>query len=228
MVTDMRFDSPLRHQWPARVQDAREIQEALRDQVSRRDAAGRVRRVAGIDIGIDRRANRARAAVVVLDYPGCAPLEQAVVHRRIGFPYVPGYLSFREVPPALAALEKLTVLPDVIICDGQGIAHPRRFGLACHLGVLTGIPTIGAAKSRLIGVYEEPGPHKGDWTPLEDNGERIGAVLRTRDRVQPMFVSLGHKVSLRTAIRVVLKCCVKYRLPETTRAAHRLASGDSS
>lgn len=221
----MRFDSPYRHPWPRRVDGARAIQNTLREQVSRRDTAGRVRRVAGIDIGINRKANRTRAAAAVLSYPDCEPLEQAVVDRRIRFPYVPGYLSFREVPPALAALEKLVTLPDLIICDGQGIAHPRRFGLACHLGVLTGIPTIGAAKSRLIGTFEEPGPEKGDWSSLEDRGEEIGAVLRTRSNVQPIFVSIGHRVSLPTAIRIVLACCKKYRLPETTRAAHRLASG---
>lgn len=224
-VTSMRFDSPFRHEWPTRVDGARSIQNELRERVSRRDAVGRITRIAGVDIGIDRKANRARAAAAVLSYPACEPLEQAVVDRRIRFPYVPGYLSFREVPPALAALEKLDVLPDLIICDGQGIAHPRRFGLACHLGLLTGIPTIGVAKSRLIGTYAEPGLDKGEWSVLEDKGEKIGVVLRTRTKVLPVFVSIGHKISLPTAIRIVLTCCKKYRLPETTRAAHRLASG---
>lgn len=145
--------------------------------------------------------------------------------RKIRFPYVPGYLSFREIPPIMAALERLSTQPDVIICDGHGIAHPRRFGLACHLGVLTGIAAIGAAKSRLTGAYEEPGTNKGDWSFLENKGETIGAVLRSRAGVQPIFVSIGHKVSLPSAIRIVLDCCPKYRLPETTRAADRLASG---
>lgn len=221
----MRLDSPVRHEWPTRVDRARSIQNALRERVSRRDAAGEIRRVAGVDIGVDRKTDRARAAAAVLSFPACRLLDQAIVERRIRFPYVPGYLSFREVPPIMAALEKLTVPPDLIICDGQGIAHPRRFGLACHLGVLTGIATIGAAKSRLIGAYSEPGPNKGDWSELEDKGEHIGAVLRTRTSVQPIFVSIGHKISLPTAIRIVLECCTKYRLPETTRAAHRLASG---
>jgi deoxyribonuclease V len=147
------------------------------------------------------------------------------VNRAIRFPYVPGYLSFREVPPIMAALDKLKTPPDLIVCDGQGVAHPRRFGLACHLGVLTGIPTIGAAKSRLIGTYREPASRKGDWSELRDRNETIGAVLRTRAHVAPMFISIGHKVSLQTAIRIVLACCRKYRLPETTRAAHKLASG---
>lgn len=222
----MHFDSPLRHDWPVRVDQARLIQERLRDQVERRDDFGEIRRIAGVDIGIDRRTDRAHAAVAVLDYPDCSPAGQATAHQRIRFPYVPGYLSFREVPPIMAALEKLATLPDLIICDGQGIAHPRRFGLACHLGVLTGIPTIGAAKSRLIGSYDEPGPDKGDWSELRDGDEVIGAVLRTRARVQPVFVSSGHKVSLASAIQIVLTCCPRYRLPETTRAADRLASGE--
>ncbi len=213
-------------EWPTRVDQARAIQEVLRDRVERRDDFGRIERIAGVDIGIDRGTNRAHAAVVVLDFPGCRPLAQATAHQPIRFPYVPGYLSFREVPPILAALKQLPEPPDLIICDGHGIAHPRRFGLACHLGILTGIPAIGAAKSRLTGHYLEPGPEKGDWSELEDRGEIIGAVLRTRARVQPIFVSTGHRVSLASAVAIVLACCPKYRLPETTRAAHRLASGD--
>lgn len=221
----MQIDSSFRHHWPARVDEARRIQEELRRQVERRDRFGTIKRIAGADIGIDRRTNRAHAAVVVLDFADHRPLERATAHQRIRFPYVPGYLSFREVPPILAALDKLTVRPDLVICDGQGIAHPRRFGLACHLGVLTGIPTIGAAKSRLIGTHDEPGLDKGDWTELMDQGETIGAVLRTRAAVRPIFVSIGHRVSLPSAVRIVLACCTKYRLPETTRAADRLASG---
>jgi len=222
----MRFALTRHQEWPARIDQARHMQEALRAQVDRRDDFDTLERIAGVDIGIDKRRNRAHAAVVVLTYPDCRPLEQATAHQALRFPYVPGYLSFREVPPILAALEKLPVLPDLIICDGQGIAHPRRFGLACHVGVITGIPTIGAAKSRLIGDYVEPGSAKGEWTPLEDHGETIGAVVRTRARVKPLFVSIGHRVSLPSAIRIVLACCTRYRLPETTRAADRLASGD--
>jgi len=221
----MAFESAPSHPWPKRVAQARAIQEELRARVIRHDVPGRVTRIAGVDIGIERRSDKARAAAAVLSYPDCRLLEQATVTRKIRFPYVPGYLSFREVPPVLAALARLSEPPDLIICDGQGIAHPRRFGLACHLGVLTDIPTIGAAKSRLIGTFEAPGGDKGQWSPLEDQGETIGAVLRSRTNVQPIFVSIGHRVSLDTAIRTVLECCKKYRLPETTRAAHRLASG---
>ncbi len=139
------------------------------------------------------------------------------------FPYVPGYLSFREIPAVLAVLERLTVRPDVILCDGQGIAHPRRCGLASHLGVVSGLPTIGVAKSRLVGDHDEPGLNRGDWVPLMDKGEIIGAVLRTRTGVKPIYVSIGHRVGLETAIRLVLACTPRFRLPETTRAADRLS-----
>jgi deoxyribonuclease V len=221
----MRFDFTQRHEWTTRIERAREIQEELRDRVVKWDRFSKITRVAGVDIGIDRKTNQARAAAVLLGFPGCELLDHVVVKRRIRFPYVPGYLSFREVPPIMAALEKLSVSPDLIICDGQGIAHPRRFGLACHLGVLADLPTIGAAKSRLIGTHEEPGRHKGQWCELKDKDEIIGTVLRTRSDVRPLFVSIGHRVNLPTAVRIVLQCCTRYRLPETTRAAHRLASG---
>jgi deoxyribonuclease V len=148
-----------------------------------------------------------------------------VVREPTRFPYVPGYLSFREVPAILGALASLDSPPDLILCDGQGLAHPRRFGLACHLGVLTGLPTIGVAKSRLIGTHVEVPQHKGAWVPLLDDDEIIGAVLRTRDGVQPLYVSVGHRVDLSTAIDFVLRCTTRYRLPETTRWAHKLASG---
>jgi deoxyribonuclease V len=137
---------------------------------------------------------------------------------------VPGYLSFREVPAVLAALKKLRTRPDLLLCDGQGVAHPRRFGLACHLGLLLDIPSIGVAKSRLIGTHGDVPEQKGGWTALEDDGEIIGAVLRTRAGVKPVYVSVGHRISLATAIDYVMRCTTRYRLPETTRYAHRLAS----
>jgi deoxyribonuclease V len=141
------------------------------------------------------------------------------------FPYVPGLLSFRELPVVLDALARLAVIPDVILCDGQGRAHPRRFGIACHLGVLLDLPTVGVGKTRLVGRHAEPGPDKGDWAPLLDDGEVIGAVLRTRAGVKPLYISVGHRISLDSAITLTLACLTRYRLPETTRAAHRLASG---
>jgi len=207
------------------VAQARLVQERLRGRVVARDRLGPVRTVAGIDIGFEDDGRITRAAAVVLDFPSLAPREQALVRTRTRFPYVPGYLSFREIPAALAALAKLTVRPDLILCDGQGLAHPRRFGLACHLGVLTGIATIGVAKSRLIGTHATLPETRGSWVPLRDGTETIGAVLRTRAGVRPVYVSIGHRVSLRKAIDYVMRCTTRFRLPETTRRAHHLASG---
>jgi deoxyribonuclease V len=178
--------------------------------------------VAGVDVGF--RNGLTRAAIAVLSHPELELVETAVAHRPTEFPYVPGLLSFREAPAVLDALNKLGTGPDLLLCDGQGIAHPRRFGIACHLGILTGIPSIGVAKSRLIGSHDDPGDTRGDWSPLMDKGEIIGAVLRTRPRVKPLYVSIGHRVGLETAIAWVMACCTRYRLPETTRSAHRLAS----
>jgi deoxyribonuclease V len=176
-------------------------------------------------VGFEEGGKITRAAVAVLSFPDLQPLQQAIARLPTCFPYVPGLLSFREIPAVLGALEQLRPLPDLLLCDGQGVAHPRRFGIACHLGVVTGIPSIGVAKSRLIGTHPEPGPEKGSWVPLMDGDERIGAVLRTRSNVRPLFISSGHRISLQTAIDYVLACSPKYRLPETTRQAHKLASG---
>mgnify|MGYP005857514975 CR=1 FL=1 len=211
--------------WPRTVRQARAVQEALRARVVKRDRLARVRHVAGIDVGFESGGRITRAAVVVLRFPQLVPVEQAVVRQRTRFPYVPGYLSFREIPAVLAALAQLTVRPDLLLCDGQGYAHPRRFGLACHLGVLTDTPSIGVAKSRLTGTHGALAAEMGSWVPLRDAGEVIGAVLRTRTGVKPLYVSVGHRVSLKTAIRYALACTTRFRLPETTRLAHHLASG---
>ncbi len=216
----MNADTPWRNQAAA----ARALQEQLRHQVIRHDELGPVRRVAGLDVGFEAGGTLTRAAVVVLSFPELQPLDQAVARQPTTFPYIPGLLSFREVPALLAALAALSVPPDLLLCDGQGLAHPRRCGLACHLGVLTGLPSIGVAKSRLIGSPDPLGPNKGDYAWLWDQGEIIGAVVRTRRSVQPLYVSLGHKISLDTAIHFVLACTTRYRLPETTRLAHHLAS----
>jgi deoxyribonuclease V len=204
---------------------ARALQERLRDRVVVRDRLGMVRTVAGIDVGFEAGGRITRAAVVVLDFPALTLREQAVARVPTRFPYVPGYLSFREIPAVLAALAKLKARPDLLLCDGQGRAHPRRFGLACHLGVLTGIASIGVAKSRLIGEHATLPRAKGSCVPLRDGREAIGAVLRTRAGVRPLYVSVGHRVSLKTAIRYVLACTPRFRLPETTLRAHHLASG---
>ena len=219
-LTERIGDTP----WPTQIPQARAIQEQLRHLVARQDELAEVRRVAGLDVGFEASGTLTRAAVVVLSFPELQFIEQALALRPTVFPYVPGLLSFREIPALLASLEELSRPPDLLLCDGQGLAHPRRFGLACHLGVLTGIPSIGVAKSRLIGIHGPLGPDKGDFTWLWDEGEIIGALVRTRQRVQPLYISQGHKVSLATAISYVLACTTRYRLPETSRWAHRLAS----
>ncbi len=213
------------HPWPRTVAEARALQEALRSRVIARDRLGRVRHVAGVDASYDRSAGVTRAAVAVLAFPGLEPAAQRVVQRRTRFPYVPGYLSFRETPALLAALAGLRRRPDLILCDGQGLAHPRRFGLACHLGVLLDVPTIGVAKSRLVGTHGPVPEARGAWVPLRDGAETIGAVLRTRAGVRPVYVSIGHRLGLETAIEYVLRCAPRYRLPEPIRRADALASG---
>jgi deoxyribonuclease V len=165
-----------------------------------------------------------RAAVAVLSFPDLQVIETSLAYRPTSFPYIPGFLSFREIPAILDALEKIKNIPNIILCDGQGIAHPRRFGIACHLGVLIDIPTIGVAKSLLIGKYEELPEVRGSWQPLIHRNETVGAVLRTRTGVKPLYISSGHRISLPTAIDYVLRCTPKYRLPETTRVADKLAS----
>ena len=216
----------IEHPWNLTPGEAIVLQRRLAAQVESGDRLpGEIHSVAGVDVGFEEGGRITRAAVAVLGFPELEPLASAVARRPTEFPYVPGLLSFRELPALLEALQQLRELPDVILCDGQGRAHPRRFGIACHLGVLLDHPTLGVAKTRLIGSHAEPGPEKGDWVPLLDGGEVIGAVLRTRPGVKPLYVSGGHRVSLETAIALTLACTRRYRLPETTRAAHKLASG---
>jgi deoxyribonuclease V len=218
------------HAWDLTPKEAVALQARLRSRVERADRIGEVRRVAGVDVGFEQDGRVTRAAVAVLDYPGLALADQAVARVATRFPYVPGLLSFREIPAVLAAFERLRAPPDLILYDGQGIAHPRRFGIASHLGLVLDCPSIGVAKTRLIGAHRTPPDRRGAWTPLLDTGEgdsaeTIGAVLRTRKGVKPLYVSIGHRVSLATAVRWTMACCTGYRLPETTRWAHRLASG---
>jgi deoxyribonuclease V len=179
-----------------------------------------LRQVAGVDVSYDRGSPWLYAAVVVLDAETLAPLERASVRRRASFPYVPGYLSFRELPPLLEAFSKLRSQPDLVLCDGHGRAHPRRFGFACHLGVALDLPTVGVAKSRLVGTHREPGPRRGATASLRHEGEVIGCVLRTRVGVRPVYVSVGHRVTLATARKLVLHLTPRYRQPEPLRAAH--------
>lgn len=214
-----------RHEWVLTAEAAIEIQQTLRQEVITQDEFGTVNYVAGVDVGFEDQGETTRAAVAVLSYPDLKFCDHAIARRPTTFPYIPGFLSFREVPAVLDALEQLKTLPDLLLCDGQGIAHPRRFGIACHLGVLTNLPTIGVAKSLLVGKFGEVPDDRGAWVPLTHKGETVGAVLRTRPGTKPLYISSGHRISLNSAIAYVMGCTTKYRLPETTRHAHKLASG---
>ena len=212
------------HPWDVTPKEAAAIQERLSQAIVTQDDLGPIRTVAGVDIGFTQNNTITRAAVVVLSFPDLELVDQSTAHLPTAFPYVPGLLSFREAPAALEALAQLTIQPDLLLVDGQGRAHPRRFGLACHLGLLSDTPAIGVAKSRLVGVHDEVGEERGSQQPLTHDGQVIGMVLRTRTKVKPLFVSVGHRISLTTAVDYALSCTPKYRLPETTRQAHKLAS----
>lgn len=212
------------HPWNVSVQEAIAIQQQLQDRIVRTDSFGRINTVAGVDVGFKENGAITRAAVVVLHLSSLSLLEVATARARTTFPYVPGLLSFRELPAVLKAVDKLGRMPDMFLCDGQGYAHPRRFGIACHLGLLTDTPAIGVGKTRLVGTHAEPANRRGDWEPLYDGDEVIGAVLRTRINVKPVYVSIGHRISLPTAVDYVMKCTTRYKLPETTRLAHKHAS----
>lgn len=213
------------HRWQVSIAEALAIQLALAAKVSRVNETARVRFIAGVDISAPRAQGIATGAVVVLSYPELKLVEAETVTDKVNFPYVPGLLSFRESPLVLAACAKLTVTPDLILVDGQGIAHPRRMGIASHLGLLLDTPTIGCAKSRLCGTHQEPGAELGSYAELVDNGEVIGAVLRTKAGMSLVYVSIGHKVDLAAARHWVLACCRGDRLPEPTRLAHLAAGG---
>jgi deoxyribonuclease V len=216
-----------RHRWDLSVAEAQALQASLAVEVVDEDRLGEVRRVAGVDVGFERGGELVRAAVVVLSLPGLEVEERAIARRPTAFPYVPGLLSFREAPAILDALGRLGAAPDLLLCDGQGRAHPRRFGIACHIGLLADLPSIGVAKSLLVGRHEEPPDERGAWTPLVHRREVVGAALRTRPGTKPVYVSPGHRVSLGTAVDWVMRCTTRYRLPETTRHAHRLASEEA-
>lgn len=216
------------HAWNVSPGEAIAIQEQLRPlcQQTWDPAAGEVRRVAGIDVSV--KGSVARAAVVALSYPTLEPLDVALAEEPTSFPYIPGLLAFREGSVVLAALERLRVEPDLLIFDGQGVAHPRRFGIAAHIGVLVDRPSIGCAKSRLCGKHDQPGQEKGSYALLCDDHQVIGAIVRTRTGVKPVYISVGHKIDLARAIRYALGCCTHFRLPETTRLAHQASSWTSS
>jgi len=214
----------LEHDWDMTPKRAIAIQEQLSAHVITHDCFNQINHVAGVDVGFEQQGQITRAAIVVLAFPSLDLIESELVRKRTTMPYIPGLLAFRELPAVLAGLKRIKRFPDLFLCDGQGIAHPRRFGIASHLGVLTDTPSIGVGKSRLVGAHKSVPEEKGAWSPLIDKKERVGAVLRTRKGVKPIFISIGHRMSLKSAIEYVLACTPKYRLPETTRQADKLAS----
>lgn len=215
----------LDHDWNLTPAAAIALQKTLAERIERQDRLGPVRRIAGVDVGFEAEGRITRAAIVVLDAETLTPAGQAIARLPTAFPYIPGLLSFREIPAVLDAWKKLLIQPDLLLVDGQGIAHPRRLGIASHLGLLLDRPSIGVAKSRLIGQHTELPVDKGAWVPLRERDEIIGAVLRSRTGIAPLYISTGHRISLETALAWVMRAITRYRLPETTRAAHRLASG---
>jgi deoxyribonuclease V len=209
------------HPWDVSPDEARAIQNRLRAEVRIEPLdASAIETVAGADISFDRGSEVVYAGFVVLALPSLEVVEQVGVRTEARFPYIPGLLSFREVPALLEAWEKVTTAPQALICDGQGLAHPRRFGIACHLGLLLDLPTVGCAKSILTGRHEPVGDTPGDWTPLTYRDETIGAALRTRPGVTPVYVSVGHRCDLPSALDLVRRCAGPTRVPETTRRAH--------
>jgi deoxyribonuclease V len=221
------------HEWDLSYAEARRVQTELAGRVQIVSLRNQPRFIAGLDCTFSRDGRRIFAAAVLLEVVGAGLemgsfelrlVETVSAERETAFPYIPGLLSFREAPVCLEAAGRLGREPDLYVIDGQGLAHPRRFGLACHLGLFFDRPTIGCAKSRLIGTFDEPGEEKGAWSPLRDGGEVIGAVVRTRRRVKPIFVSVGHRCLLEDAIRISLACTKRYRIPEPTRLAHQAVS----
>jgi deoxyribonuclease V len=212
------------HSWHLSPKEAAVLQKELAGQVEICPLPSQIQTIAGLDCAFSRDGRRIAAVIAVLSFPTLEVVEIAEASDKVQFPYVPGLLSFREAPVCLKAAGKLRQIPDVFLADGQGIAHPRRLGLASHLGLFLNRPTIGCAKSRLCGVFEEPAAAKGSRSLLWENGEVVGMVLRTRCQVRPLFVSVGHRAVLEEAAELVLQCCRRYRLPEPTRLAHQKVS----
>lgn len=212
------------HSWDVTPDEAIKIQNELRHLVRVENLSGKINYIAGADISFDKGSNIVYAGVVVLKFPELVEIDRSLVITEVKFPYIPGLLSFRESPALIQAWEKIKITPDIVVIDGQGIAHPRRFGIASHFGILIDRPTIGCAKSLLVGRYEEPGEKAGNYSYLYDSGEIIGVALRTRDNVQPVFVSIGHKITLEESIKIIMQTVRGYRIPEPTRHAHNLVN----
>jgi deoxyribonuclease V len=213
------------HPWNVSYREALRIQERLRANISLTNVTRKVSSVAGADVSYSKKGGEAAAAIVVFSYPDLDLIDEAFVNGKISYPYIPGLLSFREAPLLLEAFQRLRRPPDVVLYDGQGIAHPRGFGLACHMGVLLDIPSIGCAKKKLVGDFGEVGLQTGSTTPLTIAGTIVGAVIRTRRGVKPVFVSPGHRVDVESSIQLVLGTCRGFRLPEPIRRAHFTVKG---
>lgn len=219
------MDVPSLHGWSMNFREAVALQRELAGSVLLLDCLPRpLRTVAGVDVSYEKHGDLFFAAVLILSFPDLVPVEEAFAVDRVSFPYIPGLLSFRELPVVLEAFRSLHNVPDAVLVDGQGIAHPRRLGIASHLGLWLGLPTVGCAKSRLCGAHPPPGARRGDQVPLTLDGERIGTVLTTRDRVKPLFISPGHKTDIASATELALACTRRYRMPEPTRLAHLLTN----
>ncbi|RFB38509.1 deoxyribonuclease V [Brevibacillus sp. VP] len=210
------------HPWDLSEADAIELQNTLAKKVIQNDQLNEITYIAGIDVAYSEHNDTLVAAIVILEACSLKIVETVVVEDVVHFPYIPGLFSFRELPPVVKAFKKLTIIPDLVVCDGQGRAHPRRCGLASHLGVLFDIPTIGCGKTNLLGEYAEPDRTRGSYSPLLSDDEIIGNVLRTQDSIKPIYVSIGHRISLATAREWILKLSPRYRIPETTRQADQL------
>jgi len=214
--------SGITHRWDVTPSEGIELQRKLRPLIIKRWHGGKIKIVGGLDVHFPSK-KIARAVALTLSFPGLELLEKSIYEGEISFPYVPGLLSFREIPPLLKAIGKLKTMPDIFLCDGQGIAHPRGLGLASHLGLVIDTPTIGCAKSPLYGDFDMPAPERGSKSPIRARNTTIGYALRTRTGTKPVFVSVGHRVSLRKAVSIVLACSPRYRIPEPLRVAHHLA-----
>ncbi|SPJ33525.1 deoxyribonuclease V [Kushneria phyllosphaerae] len=212
------------HEWTIEPESAIALQKLLAPRIVCCDQTGEISHIAGVDIGFEEGGETTRAVIVVMRWPSLEIVERVLHRTPTRMPYIPGLLSFRELPAALEAFEQLSITPDLLMVDGMGIAHPRRLGIAAHLGLWLDIPAIGVGKSRLCGRNDEVPEARGSWVPLTHRNETIGAVLRTREQVKPLYISIGHRISLERSIHWVMQCLTRYKLPEPTRQADRLAS----
>ena len=214
------------HDWTLSKEKAINLQQKFASKITKTDQLSTIKFIAGTDIGYKKNSDKLIAAVVIIDAHTLQVIESVTIETTATFPYISGLFSFREIPPLLSAFEKIKTIPDLIVCDGQGYAHPRRFGLACHLGLLMDIPAIGCAKNMMIGKYKEPDVLRGSFVNILDNDEIVGRILRTQSAINPVYVSTGHRISLETACNWILKLSPQYRLPETTRLADQLSKNN--